>query len=87
MLNKVPTLIGSWGLNYVSWKDKIQNYLLIKYEDLVKNPNEEFYKISNYLENLINHKFDKNKIDNAIKSTSFDKLQELEKKGLFKEYE
>ena len=23
MLNKVPTLIGSWRLNYVSWKNKI----------------------------------------------------------------
>tara|TARA_Y100000591_G_C21701024_1_gene628297 strand:+ start:78 stop:920 length:843 start_codon:yes stop_codon:yes gene_type:complete len=87
LLNKVPTLIGSWGLNYLSWKNKIQNYLLIKYEDLVSNPNEEFYKISNYLEKLINCKFDKYKIDNAIKTTSFDNLQKLEKNGLFKEYE
>ena len=84
--NKVPTLIGSWGLNYLSWKNKIQNYLLIKYEDLVSNPKEEFYKISSYLEKLMECKFDKYKINNAIQTTSFDKLQELEKAGKFKEY-
>ena len=45
--NKIPTLIGSWRINYLSWKNKIQNYLLIKYEDLLQNPYEEFFKISN----------------------------------------
>ena len=85
--NKVPTLIGSWGLNYSSWKNKIQNYLLIKYEDLVSNPKQEFYKISSYLEKLMKCKFDKYKINNSIETTSFDRLQDLEKKGKFKEYE
>ena len=84
--NKIPTLIGSWRINYISWKNKIQNYLLIKYEDLLQNPYEEFFKISNYLEKLMKCKFDVDKINNAIKSTSFEKLQKLEEEGYFKEH-
>ena len=86
-LNKTPTLISSWRVNYLSWKNKIQNYMLIKYEDLVQDPYKEFFKISKYLENLMNCKFDENKINNAINSTSFEKLQKLEEKGHFKEYD
>ena len=29
----VPTLISSWKTNYLSWKNKSKNYLLIRYED------------------------------------------------------
>ena len=86
LLNKVPTLISSWRINYLSWKNKIQNYLIVRYEDLLKDPHKEFYKIVQYLERLMNQKFDKVKIDNSIESTSFEKLQELEKNGYFKEY-
>ena len=86
LLNKVPTLISSWKINYLSWKNKIQNYLIIKYEDLVKDPYKEFNKIVEYLEKLLNQNFNKIKINNAIESSSFDKLQELEKNGYFKEY-
>ena len=84
--NKIPTLIGSWRINYLSWKNKIQNYLLVKYEDLLEDPYKEFFRISNYLENLMKCKFDKDKINNAIKSTSFEKLQNLEEKGYFNEH-
>ena len=87
LLSKVPTLISSWRVNYLSWKNKVQNYLFIKYEDLLANPNEQFYRITEYLEKLMKCKFDKSKIDNAIKSTSFDELQKLEKKGYFNEYD
>jgi len=72
-------------LNEKKWVG--QNYMLIKYEDLVQDPYKEFFKISKYLENLMNCKFDKDKINNAINSTSFDKLQKLEEKGYFKEYD
>ena len=34
----------------------------------------------------MNCKFDKDKINNAIKSTSFEKLQKLEEKGCFNEH-
>ena len=39
-----------------------KNYLLIKYENLINFPELEFEKITNYLENLINRKFEKTKI-------------------------
>ena len=84
--NKIPTLISSWRINYLSWKKITKNYLLVKYEDLIKDPNKEFFKISYYLENIMNTKFEKNKILNAIKTSSFNNMQILEKKGLFKEY-
>ena len=84
--NKIPTLISSWRINYLSWKKITKNYLLVKYEDLIKDPNKEFFKISYYLENIMNTKFEKNKILNAIKTSSFKNMQILEKKGLFKEY-
>tara|TARA_A100001234_G_C12558642_1_gene356366 strand:+ start:75 stop:926 length:852 start_codon:yes stop_codon:yes gene_type:complete len=84
--NQIPTLISSWKINYLSWKNKVNNYLLVKYEDLVKNPKKEFFRISDFLEKIMNTKFKENKILNSIKTSSFDNMQNLEKKGLFKEY-
>ena len=83
--NKVPTLISSWRVNYLSWKNKIQNYLIVKYEDLLENPQKEFFKIAKFMEKLMNCKFEEEKINNAINSTSFQTLQKLEEKGLFTE--
>ncbi len=83
--NKIPTLISSWKTNYLSWKNKTKNYLLIKYENLLENPYLEFGKISKYLENHLNVKFDEKKIKKAIKTCSFRNLQQLEKDGKFKE--
>ena len=83
--NKIPTLISSWKINYLSWKKITKNYLLVKYEDLIKDSHKEFFKISNYLEKIMNTKFDENKILNAIKTSSFSNMQDLEKKDLFKE--
>ena len=83
--NKIPTLISSWKTNYLSWKNKTKNYLLIKYENLLENPYLEFGKISRYLENHLNVKFDEKKIKKAIETCSFRNLQKLETDGKFKE--
>ena len=83
--NKIPTLISSWKTNYLSWKNKTKNYLLIKYENLLENPYLEFGKISRYLENHLNVKFDEKKIKKAIETCSFRNLQQLETDGKFKE--
>ena len=83
--NKIPTLISSWKTNYLSWKNKTKNYLLIKYEDLIKDPHTEFSKISKYLENHLNTKFDQKKIKRAIETCSFKNLQNLEMEGKFGE--
>ena len=47
----LPTIVGSWVNHYKSWKKFKKNYLLIKYEDLLENPKEEFFKRSSYLIN------------------------------------
>ena len=84
--NKIPTLISSWGTNYVSWKNRTKNYFLIKYEDLILNPNENLHQLAGYISKLMNINFEKEKIENAIQSNSFNVLQKLENKGKFKEY-
>jgi len=82
----IATLIASWNIHYYSWKQVQKNYLLIRYEDLIKNPFEEFYKISNYLSNLLGEKFSKKKIENSIQSNSFDRLKQQEKIEGFGEF-
>ena len=53
---------------------------------MVKDPKKEFFKISHFLEKIMSTKFKENKILNSIKTSSFDNMQNLENKGLFKEY-
>ena len=60
-----------------------KNYLLIKYENLINFPEFEFEKITKYLENLINKKFEKTKILDAIKKSSFDNLKRKEQSNGF----
>ena len=83
--NKLPTLIGSWSMNYKSWKNMSENFLLIKYENLLMDPAKEFAKIVKFLNSILNIEFNKNKITEAIKTSSFDNLKKLEKLGLFGE--
>jgi len=83
--NMIPTLISSWNIHYQTWNNKTKNYLLIRYEDLQENPKKEFKKIINYLEKLTNNKFDEKKIENAIETTTFKYMQNLEDKGYFSE--
>ena len=74
-VTKFPTLISSWKTNYNSWKNTSKNLLLVKYENLILNPEAEFNKITDYLESLLNEKFEKEVIVNAIKTTTFDNLK------------
>ena len=72
------SIMGTWSDHYNSWKNFKKNYLLIKYENLLYNPKEEFLKITKYL-NLINgYKFEENKIMEAIENTKFSKLSNQE---------
>tara|TARA_Y100000389_G_C17069946_1_gene321505 strand:- start:50 stop:385 length:336 start_codon:yes stop_codon:yes gene_type:complete len=56
-----------------------KNYLLVKYENLLENPILEFKKITNYLEKLIDKKFDEKKIISSINNSNFSKLKFKEK--------
>jgi hypothetical protein len=83
------THVGTWASNYNTWKyfQNLNRYLLVKYEDLVENPEKTFTKILNFIHVLGKSKLqiDKKKLKNAIKSTSFNEMQKLEKKEGFYE--
>ncbi len=81
----LPQILGSWKTHYLLWKNMQKNYLLIKYENLIKKPQSEFKKISDYLEKIMNTKFSQKELDEAIFSSSFDKLEEMEKTKGFSE--
>ena len=71
--------VGSWKTHYLSWKNMKKNYLLVRYEDLMENPKNEFTKITDFIGNLLKLKFTEDQIDNAINLSSFDRLEKMEK--------
>lgn len=87
--NEVVTHMSSWASNYQSWKEfkKVNKYLLVKYEDLVSETEKTFLKILNFIYFLGKSKLvvDPIKLKNAIKTTTFEELQKLEKKEGFPE--
>ena len=81
----LPTLVSSWKTHYNSWKIVEKNFLLIKYEELLLNPNNEFKKIIEYLKNLIDINIDDQKFNKAVDVCSFKNLQSVEDKEGFVE--
>ena len=79
------TLIGSWKSNYNSWKHIGKNFLLVKYEDLILNPNNEFKRIANHISKLINIEFSEEQIKQSVEESSFKNLSNLEDKNGFVE--
>ena len=80
--------ISSWEKNYKSWiKNKDFPIKLIKYEDLI---DQTFYVVKDLI-NFINktcnldRNFDKSKAQNAIETTSFEKLKKIENNHGFSE--
>ena len=76
--NNVFTIIGSWNDHYNSWSKTSANLLLIKYEDLLKDPFKELNRIIIFLKKFMTFKYDDYKIQNIISSTSFEKMQKME---------
>ena len=80
---------GSWASNYNSWKQfkKVKKYLLVKYEDLVEKPETTFISVIKFVHSLTNSNVSINniKLDNTLKTTTFEYLQNLEKKNSFEE--
>ena len=87
--NETITHIGSWSSNFSSWKEfkKVDRYLLIKYEDLVKETEKTFLNVLNFINKITQSKLvlDKDKLENVLKTTSFSNLQSLEKSSNFSE--
>ena len=81
-------LISSWEKNYQSWKNnKIFPIKFIKYEDLDKETFKVFKSIIEFISSISNDKkdFSRDKAINAINSTSFEALKNLEKSKGFVE--
>ena len=82
-------IMGNWSENYTSWKNfnKYNKYLLVKYEDLISNPNETFIKILKFIFKLrnMNYSVDNNKFEKMLATTTFENLKNLENKEGFAE--
>ena len=74
----LPTIVGSWINHYKSWNKFKKNYLFIKYEDLLENPEKEFFKITNYLTTLANYNFNNEEIIKSIENCEFKNLSDQE---------
>ena len=80
--------VGTWSQNYNSWKSfkHQKRYLLIKYEDLINNRDIALHKILKFIYGLNGTKLEINqkKFDNVVETTSFERMQNLERtKGFF----
>lgn len=87
--NETITHVGSWSSNYTSWKEfkKVDRYLLIKYEDLVKETEKTFLNVLNFINKITKSKLalDQIKLKKTLITTRFDNLQNLEKNSHFTE--
>ena len=80
--------ISSWEKNYKSWiNQNVFPIKIVKYEDLNNKTFETFRAIIEFIEITTGNKKDFNRLraKNSIQSTSFDKMQEIEKKQGFLE--
>lgn len=82
-----PIVISRWDEHYVSWKRLNVPKLIVKYEALLNDTRHVLNEIINFFSQNYGIRFNNSeiKIANIIKSTSFDKLQQDEKKHGFKE--
>lgn len=81
----LPTVISSWKNHFNSWKKLNSKYLLIKYENLLINPINEFTKITKFIEEIYRIKFGEKKILETIESCKFQNLQKQENLNGFTE--
>ena len=80
--------LSSWSNHYKSWsKNNLFKKIIIKYEDLLEKPHLVFNDLIVFINQLsqINKNVDAQKFTNAINSTNFKSLQNLEKTKNFSE--
>jgi hypothetical protein len=80
--------ISSWDTNFESWKmQKKIAIKIIRYEDLLNETYAVLNDVISFIHQITNskEKIYKNKIKNAVSSSSFSKLKEKEKKEGFSE--
>ena len=84
-VNAVPQALSSWDKHYESWSRFPKNFLLIKYEDLLNNNENEIKKIIKYLNKFFNIRENEKMINAIIKNTSFSNLKKQEEEQGFSE--
>ena len=83
--NSIKTLLGTWKEHYHFWKKNNENFLLIKYEDLINDTNSELIKIINFLKKFTKIEINEIKTRNILDTTNFKYLKNLEEDGKFNE--
>ena len=81
-------IINSWRINYQSWmSNKNFRRLTIRYEDMIENPQQTFEKLVVFINTLMRFKdkIDPKKLSNALETTNFKSLQDIENQGKFSE--
>ena len=83
---KLAEFPGSWKINYLSWKKKKKfEGIVIKYEDLIDNTENEFKKILVFLNRFKKIDINKEKISKSIISCNFSNLSKMEGEQGFEE--
>ena len=83
---KLAELPGSWKINYLSWKKKKKfEGIIIKYEDLIDNTENEFKKILVFLNRFKKIDINEKKISKSIISCDFSNLSKMEGEQGFEE--
>ena len=86
--NKVNELVSTWKNNVDSWMQfKRVPRLVLKYEDMINDIDANIFQIVEFLNNIgnLNLKTNKDFLESIKLSTSFEKLQLLEKHQKFEE--
>jgi len=73
-------ILGSWKLNYISWRDGVEKMpkIIIRYEDLIYNTYKTKLKILNFLSTLLHFKVDIDQLNFSINQSEFNRLKKIE---------
>ena len=78
--------LSDWSTHYQSWKNiNFCPIKIIKYEDCLNDTQKVFVSMLDFLSKFLKFKLDKKKINNAINSTDFKSLSQMEKEEGFQE--
>ena len=66
-------IAGSWKFHYISWKTGVPTIprILVRYEDLLNNTEDEFYKIIKFLSKLLNFQINMDQLKFSVECSSF----------------
>ena len=73
-------ILGSWKFNYTSWRDGVPNVpkIIVKYENLLENCYDHFYKVISFLSNILNFEINEDQIKFSVDISSFTNLKKNE---------